>query len=263
MISVTFLGVGAALPAPGRTNSCYLIEAGDCCILFDCGPAVLQQLASIGRTPGDVTHLFVSHGHGDHALGYPMFLLWWSLMRRLQPLPAPTVVASTVTWSHLDALWKHSYGELSCFAVGRVELPVNRHHHHALTSAIGLDTWPMEHSTLAPVLSARFLIDGKVLAFTADTALCDNIQPLARNADLLVHDSNDAVTVVPQRTVPGQFHSAACEAGEQAAHAGARNLALVHIGAEYEGNHAGLVAEARTRFSGHVFAPAPGEVFRL
>jgi ribonuclease Z len=263
MIAVTFLGVGAALPAPGRTNSSFLIETGDVCILFDCGPASLQQLALVGKTPGDVTHLFVSHAHGDHALGYPMFLLWWTLERNQQPSPAPTVVASTVTWAHLDSLWEHSYNELPCFAVERVELPVDRHHHHALTPAIDVDTWPMIHSTLAPVLSARFQIDGKVLAFTADTARCDNILPLARKADLLVHDATHAATVPPERMYQSKFHCTARDAGEYATQAGARNLALVHIGAEYENRHDALVAEAKTRFAGHVFAPVEGEAFRL
>jgi ribonuclease BN (tRNA processing enzyme) len=47
------------------------------------------------------------------------------------------------------------------------------------------------------------------------------------------------------------------------ARAGVKALALIHIGADYEGRHADLVAEARTRFAGDVFAPAAGEVVRL
>jgi ribonuclease Z len=263
VITVTFLGVGAALPAPGQTNSAFLIETGDVCILFDCGPAILQQLAAVGKTPGDVTHLFVSHAHGDHALGYPMFLLWWCLERHGQPSPAPTVVASTATWVHLDSLWEHSYNELPCFQVGRAELPTNDHHHHQLTPGIGLDTWRMIHSTVAPVLSARFEIGGKVLAFTADTARCENVLPMAQKADLLVHDSTHAATVPPQQMYQSKFHCTARDAGEYAAAAKAKNLALVHIGREYLDRHARLVEEATTQFGGNVFAPKPGEVFRV
>jgi ribonuclease Z len=262
MIDVTFLGVGAALPAPGRTNCCYFIEAAGARILFDCGPAVLQQLASVGRTPGDVTHLFVSHGHGDHALGYPMFLLWWSLEGRERNLPPPTVVASSATWAHLRALWEHSYNDLPPPEVIPVELPSDKPHKHSLTSAIALATWPMVHSTVSPVLSGRFEAEGKVLAFTADTARCDSVVPLARGADLLVHDARYGITVPPERTFQSRFHCAAQDAGEYAAAAGVKSLALVHIGAEYEERHADLEAEARTRFGGHVFAPRPGEVFR-
>jgi ribonuclease Z len=263
MIEVTFLGVGAAIPAPGRTNSSMFITAGDTRILFDCGPTVLQQLAGIGRTPGDVTHLFVSHGHGDHALGYPMFLLWWSLEGRPRQLPAPTVVASTATWAHLRALWDHAYNDAPPFAVVPVELPTGELHRHTIAPGITLSTWPMVHSTVSPVLGARFEIEEKVLAFTADTARCENVVPLARGADLLVHDARYAVTVPPERSEQSRFHCSARDAGEYAAAAGVRNLALVHIGPEYEGRHQGLVAEASAVFGGHVFAPVAGEVFRV
>ena len=227
MISVTFLGVGAALPFPGRTNCCFLIETGETKILFDCGPAVLQQLASVGKTPGDITHLFVSHGHGDHALGYPMFLLWWSLEGREQNLPAPTVIASTRTWAHLRALWEHSYNDAPPFEVVPVELPVapERGWTNQVTSSITMSTWPMIHSTVSPVLGARFEVEDKVLAFTADTARCENVAPLASGADLLVHDCRYGATVPPERSIQSRFHCSAQDAGEYAAAAGVRNLA--------------------------------------
>jgi ribonuclease Z len=263
MIEVTFLGVGAALPALGRANCAYLIEAAGTRVLFDCGPAILQQLAHVERTPGDVTHLFVSHGHGDHALGWPMFRLWWALEALDRPLSPPTVVASSSTWEHLRALWAHSYADIPDTEVPAVELPADRPHTHALTDRIRLSTWPVVHSRRYPVLAARFEVEGKVLAFTADSARCEHLVELARGADLLVHDSRHALTVEPRSEVQSQFHCTAADAGEYAARAGAKHLALVHIGAEYEGRHADLVAEARTKFGGPVFAPMAGEVFRL
>lgn len=260
MIEVTFLGVGAALPSPGKTNSSYLIEAEGCCILFDCGPTVLQQLASVGRTPGEITHLFLSHAHGDHALGWPMFLLWWSLEGRQRP--APIVLASTPSWVHLRALWEHSYSELPDPPFKAVELSSDPAARQDLSATVRLRTWPMIHSQRFPVLGARFEIRDKVLAFTADSARCDSILELGRDADLLVHDTRYAVTVPPERTFESRFHCSAQDAGEYAAITGAKNLALIHIGPEYEERHAELVAEARTRYAGHVFAPVPGEVFR-
>jgi ribonuclease BN (tRNA processing enzyme) len=191
-----------------------------------------------------------------------MFLLWWSLEGRERNLPGPTVVASTATWVHLRALWEHAYNDLPPPEVVAVELPVDRANQIALTPAIALSTWPMIHSTVSPVLSGRFEAEGKVLAFTADTARCDNVVPLAQSADLLVHDARYGATVPPERSFQSNFHCAARDAGEYAAAAGVKSLALVHIGAEYEERHAELVAEARTRFAGHVFAPKPGEVFR-
>jgi ribonuclease Z len=263
MIKVTFLGVGAALPAPGRTNCAYLIEAAGATVLFDCGPAILQQLADAGLTPGDVTHLFVSHAHGDHALGWPMFRLWWALEALERPVNLPLVVASDATWQHLRALWTHSYDDVPSVDLPGVELPVDRPHTHRLTDAIRVSTWPVVHSTRYPVLAARFEVEGKVLAFTADSARCEQLVEVGRNADLLVHDARHAATVEPRKEVQSLFHCTAQDAGEYAERARAQNLALVHIGLEYEDRHAELVAEARTRFAGQVFAPTAGEMFRL
>src|SRR5437879_3982771 len=143
MIEVTFLGVGAALPAPGATNSCYLVRAAGATLLIDCGPAILQQLAGASVSPGAVTHVFITHRHGDHALGYPMFLLWWALEGRHAPARAPTVVASATTWESLRALWDHAYREIPLFPIPAVELPADAPGAHTLTPQITLRTWPM------------------------------------------------------------------------------------------------------------------------
>jgi ribonuclease Z len=263
MISVHFLGVGAALPGPGATNSSFLVRTSDAALLIDCAPAVLQQFAAAGLTPGDVTHVFISHRHGDHALGYPMFLLWWALEGLPRGQTPPTVVASTVTWESLTALGDHSYRELPKVPVCPVALPADAPAVHALPPGITLRTWPMVHSTFAPVLGVRVEAEGRVLAFTADTAPCPALLELARGADLLVHDAFHAATVEPAAPAGSPYHCTARQAGEYAAAAGARILALVHIGAQYDGKHEALAAEARAAFGGHVFAPAAGMVWTL
>src|SRR5262245_42895963 len=188
-MQVTFLGVGAALPAPGQTNCSYLIEAGGAVILFDCGPCVLQQLAAAGRSPGEVTHLFVSHAHGDHALGWPMFLLWWALTSRdREGVSLPHVIVSDVTRAHLRALWEHSYSDAPAVQPPFTELPADRAAVVPVSERITLRTWPMPHSTVAPVLGARVEVDGKVLPFTADTTRSFNVIPLAEGAHPILPD---------------------------------------------------------------------------
>src|SRR5262249_18534592 len=111
MIDVHFLGTGAALPAPAETNCCYLVPAGGSALLSDCGPAVLQQLAAADLSAGDVTHVFLTHRHGDHILGFPMFALWWAADGMRLGLPLPVVITSFATWPSLQVLWDHTYGE--------------------------------------------------------------------------------------------------------------------------------------------------------
>ncbi|MGL4552350.1 MAG: MBL fold metallo-hydrolase [Gemmataceae bacterium] len=252
---VTFLGVGAALPGPGQTNCAYLIDVPGACLLFDCGPAILQQFDAASRSPGEVTHVFVSHAHGDHGLGWPMFALWWGLGGRGA---LPTVITSAVTWNRLRGLWLLSFDDVPAAAFPWVEAGPGVTAHDL--GAFRLTAVPMRHSTTSPVLGARVEAGGKVAAFTADTARTDAVVGLAKDADLLVHDARHAATFLPDE-VQHRFHTTARDAGDYAREAGAKALALVHLGAEYAGNEARLVGEAR--FGGEVFAPRGGDVVRV
>lgn len=257
MIRVTFLGVGAALPGPGQTNCAYLIDVPGACVLFDCGPAILQQLDAAGRSPGEVTHVFVSHAHGDHALGWPMFALWWGLSGRGD---LPTVLTSAVTWNRLKGLWLLSYDDVPAGAFPWIEAGPGATNHDL--GSFRLAVYPMVHSTTSPSLGARIEVGEKVIAFTADTAPTEVIVTLAMGADLLVHDARHSATFLPNE-VQHRFHTTARDAGEYATKAGVKALALVHIGAEYAGNEAVLVREAREGFVSKTFAPKGGEVFTV
>jgi glyoxylase-like metal-dependent hydrolase (beta-lactamase superfamily II) len=65
-------------PRPHVTINCFLIEAGDARILVDSGTGgeptesearLLPELASLGLHPEDITHIFLTHLHADHAGG--------------------------------------------------------------------------------------------------------------------------------------------------------------------------------------------------
>jgi ribonuclease Z len=259
MIEVHYLGVGAAVPAPGETNCSFLVRAGTSSLLLDCGPAVLPQLAAAGLTPGEITRVFLTHRHGDHALGFPMFALWWSMFGQKQGLPLPTVVASTVTWPSLQVLWDNSYGEVPPPPFPRVELPPDQSSVRVLSDGVTLHTRPLPHSRFAPVLGLRVEFAGRAVVFTGDTAPSPEIAELAHAADLLVHDSAYSATIHPKYPEESSSHCTASVAGKNAAAAGARRLALVHINADYAGRHEALVDEARAYFDGEVTAPRAGD----
>jgi ribonuclease Z len=264
MIEVIVLGSGAALPMRGQTNTSFLVRTGAVALLIDCGPAVLQQLAACGMTPGDVTHLFITHRHGDHALGYPLFVLWWIAERKgLDGFPL-TLTGQT-TWGSLEILLQHSFGEVAARAAHVPRHLFLDHEPYVLRLSEGLTmrTWPMEHSRFAPVAGLRLEIDGKVIAFTSDTAPCLNILPLARDADLLFHEAAYSSLLDPEIPDGHHGHSLARTAGRNAAAANVRRLALVHLSACYEGRQDRLIEEAREAFPGEVTAPGDGAVYTV
>jgi ribonuclease Z len=262
MVEVVFLGTGAAVPSKGETNASYLVKAGEVALLIDCGPAILQQLAMVDRTPGDITHIFITHRHGDHTLGYPLFLLWW-LMHPPGPKPLPTTIASDVTWESLQALTAASYGELldSLNAAPRVMLPARDSGSWRLNDTITLHACPLAHSEFAPVLGVRVQIGDTVLAFTGDTGPCENIISLARDADLLVHDATFSESIETQYAGGAYGHCTAAIAGRNAAAARVKHLVLTHIAPQYHGKHAQLIEEASREFDGLVSIPEAGDAY--
>ncbi len=263
MIEVLFLGVGAALPMSGQTNSSYLLRTDKACILIDCGPAIMQQLSAVGVSPGEITHVYFTHRHGDHCLGFPMLMLWWAISA---PPAAtyPVVIAGELTFKSLEQLVAAIFGGDTEGLLGRIErvtLPDRQPSVVHLTPEITLHTQPLNHAEFAPDLGARFEIGGKVLAFTGDTSPTDNILVLARDADLLVHDSTYCATLNPEFSAGIYGHSTAQISARNATAAGVRRLALAHIDALYEGRQQVLLEEAQRDYRGQVSIPVAGTLF--
>ena len=72
-LRVTFLGTGGAVPTTERNPSALLVNREGDRLLFDCGEGTQRQLMHFGAG-FDVSHLFVTHLHGDHVYGIPGFL---------------------------------------------------------------------------------------------------------------------------------------------------------------------------------------------
>jgi ribonuclease Z len=262
MTEVLFLGVGAAVPMPGQTNASCILRTGDVCILIDCGPAILQQLAAVGLSPVEITHLYFTHRHGDHALGYPMLMLWWSI-EHPQDAALPAIIASEQTLKTLDEMLLLSFGPdtaTDVAAAPRIALP-QAGASVQLTPEIRLSAIPLRHHDYAPVLGARFEVEGHAFAFTGDTMPTDGIITLARDADLLVHDATFSATLNPEHAQGAFGHSTAQIAARNAAAANAKRLALIHIDARYQGREATFLAEARHEFAGQVCVPIAGTLF--
>jgi ribonuclease Z len=264
MIEVIILGTGAAIPVRGQTNSSYLVRSGEVGLLIDCGPAILQQLDQVDLTPDVVTHIFITHRHGDHTLGYPLFRLWWAI-RGPDKGPLPTTIASSVTWASLDELEKHTYGDTlaTLGSAPRITLSATEPGSWELNEHITLRTWPMAHGDFAPVLGVRVDAGDLAIAFTGDTTACENLVPLARDADLLVHDATFSATLTPEYANGAHGHCTAQMAGRHAAQANVKHLVLTHIAPEYAGRHDVLIEEAEREFNGLISLPSAGEVYSL
>jgi len=66
---VTILGSGAAIPTTDRNPTAHLVDVRNRLMLLDCGEGTQMQLRRSGVRIQRISHIFISHLHGDHYFG--------------------------------------------------------------------------------------------------------------------------------------------------------------------------------------------------
>ena len=100
-MTVTPLGVSAAIPAHGRHLSSVAVAHGPHLVLLDCGEGTQFRLAAAGLSPLRVDLVCVTHLHGDHFFGLPGLLSTMAMLGRQAPL---TLAGPEGLWDVLDAI---------------------------------------------------------------------------------------------------------------------------------------------------------------
>ena len=259
-VDVTFLGTGDAFSVGRRDNLALLITAGDFHTLVESGPSIVHQLYRANRRAVEIERLFVSHSHGDHALGFPMLTL-----HRLWEPPPLHVYANANTVAALNTLCETVYPDFDSgfLNIRWHELP-DEPARTQVAEGVTLRTVGVPHPPGVPTLAARWDFDGgPSVTFVTDTYPNDAALELARGSDLLINETNFSATLQPDVDFGRYFHSTAQQAGEIARQAGCPRLALVHLG-PVGGEHPDMLAqEARAGSDLHVIVPEDGERIRV
>ncbi|HTN47340.1 MAG TPA: ribonuclease Z [Flavipsychrobacter sp.] len=85
-MQVTILGNNSALPAFGRHPTAQAVDIGGDVLLLDCGEGTQIQMQQYHVKWRKITHIFISHLHGDHYFGLPGLINSMSLLGRTAPL---------------------------------------------------------------------------------------------------------------------------------------------------------------------------------
>ena len=80
--TLTILGASGAIPAYGRLTSSQYLNIQNRHFLIDCGEGAQLQLAKTSLSVHRISHIFISHLHGDHYLGLMGLLFTMHLNHR-------------------------------------------------------------------------------------------------------------------------------------------------------------------------------------
>lgn len=236
-VRLTVLGSAGSYPGPGRACSSYLLESEGYRLLLDCGNGAMTNLMRV-CDPAAVDALVVSHAHPDHwsdAVGLHIARRWHRDGPQPLPLHGPAGLGDLVgrvTGDPADWAALHPFTAVADGA----ELELGPFHLAFRRTAHPVET-----------LASRVTVDGRVVAYSADSGPTPVLAEVARDADLFLADCTWPASAGP---VPPDLHMTGAEAGEVAAEAGAATLLVTHVLPVHD--PAELAAEAATAFDGAV-----------
>jgi len=283
------LGTASQAPTRRRNHNGYLLRWDGAGVLFDPGEGTQRQMLFAGVTASQITHICITHFHGDHCLGLPGVLQRMSLDR------VPHGVDACYPAQNHEYFQRLRHAALFHEVTNLAERPVTGGGTVLKASSFHLEAQPLSHS--APAIGYRLVepdgrrmlpdrlaalgitgpdigrlqragrlatggrlvsLDqvseprrGQRFAFIMDTRLCDGAFALADGADMVVCESTFADTETALAREYG--HLTARQAGRIAAESGARLLVLTHFSQRYEhGDSQHLADEAAEAFGGQI-----------
>src|SRR3954468_11022779 len=86
MLAVTILGNNSAVPAFNRHPTSQVVTMDGNLFLVDCGEGTQIQMIKYKIRRGKISHIFISHLHGDHYFGLVGLINSFSLLGHQQEL---------------------------------------------------------------------------------------------------------------------------------------------------------------------------------
>lgn len=258
-------GTASQVPTRHRNHNGYLLRWDGEGLLFDPGEGTQRQMLRAGVAAHDLNRICVTHFHGDHALGLPGVIQRVNLDR----VPHEVTAHYPLSGQHFFERLRHStaYRE----TVGIIEAPVAEDGVLATTPAYTLEARRLSHPVesfgyrLVEPDGRRMLPErlaeagitgpdvgvlhregslrgvslddvsevrrGQRFAFVMDTRLCDGVDALAQDCDLLVIEST--FLDGDHQLASDHGHLTAGQAGRVAREAGVRHLVLTHFSQRY------------------------------
>ena len=240
MFGLTILGNNSAVPAFNRNPTSQVLTYDGNNYLIDCGEGTQIQLMRYKIRRSKISHIFISHLHGDHYFGLIGLINSFGLLNRQQEL--------------------HIYGPAALKKVIDIQLeisdttiPFPLHFHEINQAAILVDTekiriscFPTNHRIpcfgfsfeekkiprkAVPENSNRENTPGRKYAYCADTKYDEALVDIVKDFDLVYHEStylHDQELKASER-----YHSTTKQAATIALKANVKKLIIGHFSSKY------------------------------
>ena len=270
-MKIIFLGTSGTVPTGQRNHSAIVLEYLDEYFLFDCGEGTQRQLRIAGVNPMKFDNIFITHLHADHILGLGGLIQSLDFMDRkrtldiwgpkgMQRVIDQILNTGTFRLSNFDVKVHEIEGgeilrgpryKISCVPTRHTtnsygycfEETSKRKFLKEKALQLGVPEGPLfsrlqkgkSVEVNKKVINPDDVLDkpipGRKIVYTGDTIPCDQVVELAKNCDVLIHDSTFSHELVDKATDMG--HSTTQQAAEVAKKANVKKLYLTHISQRY------------------------------
>lgn len=288
-MKLTILGTSCSIPTKERNTAGYFLEYKNYGILFDCGEGIQRQMKKADVKMSKITHIFLTHWHGDHALGLAGIIQTLGGLDDRESVELYGPCGSKDYFSHLcksiafdlrirvnvhelseglaletDDFMIEAYAmkhRITCYAYRFMEKDIRRIDMEKVM-ALGLKggAWlqkiqtgssaTVNKKTITPE-QVSTLQCGRTFAYVTDTLMNKNLTLVSHNADTFLCECVYDNSYAPKAKKHG--HLTSTEVGQIAALAGVKRLVLTHYSARYKDTQL-LVDEVSKEFSGEVIA---------
>lgn len=238
------LGKAAAVPVAGEYNVCYLAECAGNRILIETPPSILNQLNCANIGVDTIDWVFISHLHGDHALGLPMLLLA-DYMKKTAKIW--NIICQNYMVSKLKQASLIFFPEFEEYLEIRVKFhPVEDSESLKINKETSVFCKSGIHG--APSVGIRINCAGKSIAYSGDTAYSRNIADLSRGTDILIHEMGGLDDDMTEKQKNN--HASAKETGITAFESVCGQLWFTHLKTIDSDYNRQCIDEAKFEFSG-------------
>lgn len=246
MMKLTVIGFWGGYPGKNEASSGYLLEYENYSLLLDCGSGVLSQLQNYIK-PDELNGVILSHYHPDHNadIGVLQHALLIEKMSggKVETLPIYGHVKDMLEFNKL------TYKDLTKGVAYTSDLPVQ----------VGPFTIRfMETKHPVPCYAMRIEAGDDSLVYTGDTAYIDELVTFAKDANILLAESNFYSDMKLDLQTIG--HMNAQEAATIARDANVQLLILTHL--PHFGDHEQLKKEAGEIFEREIAIAKSGLEFQ-
>lgn len=216
---IVLLGTGTPNAEPDRCGTAIAIVVNDTPYLIDCGPGVVRRASAAYQRgvqalrPENLKHLFITHLHSDHTVGYPDLILTpWTLGRDV-PLKVFRPIGTASMTDHILA----AYNEDIRMRIDGLE-PTNSEGYKVNVTEINpgivyqdsnvtVRAILVHHGSWKHAYGFRFDTPDRSIVISGDTTPTPAILEVARGCDVLLHEVYSQAGFENRTDVWQRYHS--------------------------------------------------------